>query len=567
MTDRRPTRTPARIAYFSMEAGLENHIHTYSGGLGVLAGDTLRAAADLGLPLVGITLVHRQGYLRQRLGPGGAQSADPDPWTPEDELELAEPVVEVVLRGRPVRIRAFEYPVRGVRGSVVPVYLLDTDLPENHEDDRGLTDRLYGGDQRYRLLQEAVLGLGGLALLRALGHRGIRTFHLNEGHSSLLALGLLEERWGEKQRSSVTNRDETAVRKLCAFTTHTPVPAGHDRFPEEMVREILGDERADRLAGRGLDDGVLNMTHLALHFSRFVNGVAARHAMVSREMFPDATIHAITNGVHVPTWTSPPLAALFDRHIDDWLREPFNLRHAVFLPLHELRAARADAKARFITAVRERSGMKLDPAVATLGFARRATPYKRADLLFRDIERLREIAGRHGGLQIVYAGKSHPRDGEGQAMIKRVHHAGEVLGDDVPVVWLEGYDMELGGLMTSGVDVWLNNPVKPKEASGTSGMKAALNGVPSLSTVDGWWVEGLVEGVTGWSFGGEWREPSDDEDEVESLYRKLDEVVLPMYREDPDAFDRVRRNAIALCGPYFSARRMMHQYVERAYRG
>jgi starch phosphorylase len=316
-----------------------------------------------------------------------------------------------------------------------------------------------------------------------------------------------------------------------------------------------------------MDGGVLNMTHLALHFSRFVNGVAARHAMVSREMFPKASIHAITNGVHVPTWTSPPMAALFNRHIDDWRRDPYNLRHAVFLPLQELRAARADAKARLVAEVRKRTGVVLDPGVATIGFARRATPYKRADLLFTDPARLREIAGRHGGLQIVYAGKAHPRDGGGQEMIRRVHHAARLLGDDVPVVWLPGYDMELGGILTSGADLWLNNPIKPKEASGTSGMKAALNGVPNLSTIDGWWVEGLVEGVTGWSFGGDWREPSEDEPEAEALYQKLDEVVLPLYRNDPEGYDRVRRSAISLCGAYFSARRMMHQYVERAYRG
>ncbi|HZD04811.1 MAG TPA: alpha-glucan family phosphorylase, partial [Longimicrobiales bacterium] len=333
-----PRAVPS-IAYLTMEAGLESRLPTYSGGLGVLAGDTLRAAADLALPLVGVTLVHREGYFRQSLGPGGAQAAAPDTWSPEDELDELDHRVEILLRGRPVRIRAFRYPVRGVGGATVPVYLLDTRLPENHEEDRHLTDQLYGGDQRYRLLQEAVLGLGGLGLLRELGHRRIRTFHMNEGHSALLPLGLLEERIRRRGAPKVTGRDEAAVRERCVFTTHTPVPAGHDRFPEALVRDVLGEERAERLRGRGLDDGVLNMTRLALRFSRFVNGVAARHARVSREMFPGATVHAITNGVHVSTWTSPPVAALFDRHLDEWRRDPMNLRHAALLPLHELRAA------------------------------------------------------------------------------------------------------------------------------------------------------------------------------------------------------------------------------------
>jgi starch phosphorylase len=554
-----------RVAYLSMEAGLESSMRTYSGGLGVLAGDTLRAAADLGLPVVGVILTHREGYFRQELDDDGVQRDGPDRWALEERLQAVDARPRIEVAGRTLHLRAWRYDVVGVRGHTVPVYLLDTDVPGNDDEDRRLTDRLYGGDPRYRLTQEAVLGLGGAALLEELGHDGIETFHMNEGHCALVALALLEARWAGASRG-VTAADEAWVRERCVFTTHTPVPAGHDRFPEALVREVLGEARADLLEGRGLDDGTLNMTHLALHFARFVNGVALRHAQVSREMFPGREIAAITNGVHVPTWTHPALAELFDRRAPAWREDPFNLRHACTLPLDELRAARRAAKGTLLDAVRERTGRELDPEVLTLGFARRATPYKRADLLFEAPERLRAVARQAGGMQVVYAGKAHPRDTGGRELIRHIHEAGRALEGDVEVVYLENYDMELGGLITSGVDVWLNNPEKPKEASGTSGMKAALNGVPNLSVLDGWWIEGHVEGVTGWSVGADWTEPSDRAAEADDLYLKLAGEIVPLYLAEDDRFDTIRRHAIALNGPHFSARRMMLQYVDRAYR-
>lgn len=556
-----PSPRPS-LVYFSMEIGFEARLPTYSGGLGVLAGDTLRAAADLGLPMVGVSLVHRRGYFRQMLDEAGRQTTEPDDWAPEELLREVEARARVELRGRTVHVRAFERPVVGVHGDIVPVYLLDTRLPENHEEDRRLTDSLYGGDAEYRLLQEAILGLGGLALLRELGYDGIETFHMNEGHSALLPVGLLEERL---DGGTPSPDDVARVREQCVFTTHTPVPAGHDRFPEELVESVLGSDRTSLLRDRGLQDGTLNMSLLALHLSRFANGVAARHGQVSREMFPDHEIYPITNGVHVPTWTSPAMASLFDRHIPGWRSDPYNLRHAALIPLPDLTAARAEAKARLLSAVRERTGVEMDPAVLTVGFARRSTPYKRIDLLFHDPERLRRMACDYGGLQVVYSGKAHPEDTGGQDMIRAVHHAAEVLEGDVPVVWLPDYDMELGGLITSGVDLWLNNPEKPKEASGTSGMKAALNGIPNLSTLDGWWIEGHMEGVTGWSLSRDWRGPSDREREAEVLYTRLEEDILPLYYDDAAAYDRIRRNTITLNGPHFSARRMMQQYVDVAY--
>ena len=551
------------VAYLSMEVGLESRMPTYSGGLGVLAGDTLKAAADLGVPMVAVSLLHREGYFRQKLESDGRQVELPVEWSPEELLEPMEPRVEVEVEGRRIHLRAWRKLVRGRGGFEIPLYLLDADLPENAEADRRLTDDLYGGDSEYRLSQEILLGIGGLRMLEALGHDRIQTYHMNEGHSSLLTLGLLE-----RALAGGTDTDDAVadVRRQCVFTTHTPVPAGHDQFPVPLASRILGKKSVRLLQGAGgIHDGVLNMTHLALQFSRYVNGVAMRHRQISSGMFPGYPVDSITNGVHVRTWVAPPFRKLFDRHIPEWRDESFNLRYAVSIPLDEIRAAHRAAKEDLLDTVAERTGRRLDPDVLTLGFARRATPYKRADLLLSDPDRLRRMAESHGGLQILYAGKAHPADEGGQAMIRRVHEVSRELGDDVPVVYLEDYGMAIAARLVAGVDVWVNTPRKPQEASGTSGMKAAINGVPSLSVLDGWWIEGHVEDVTGWSIGEEWDTESDREAEIRSIYRKLEEVILPLYRERPGEFASIQRSAVSLNGSFFNAERMMLQYVTNAY--
>ncbi len=559
-------RSP-EVAYFTMEIGLTSELPTYSGGLGVLAGDTARGAADLGLPFVVVSLVHRAGYFRQTLDDAGRQHEEPASWRPEEYLRPLEARVQVELEGRTVNLRAWEYRLEGHGGAHVPVYLLDSDLEENAEDDRRITDLLYGGDRRLRLQQEVVLGVGGVRLLRALGFDDVRTFHMNEGHSSLLTLELMREGGG---RSGLgTEALEAMVAKVtrrCVFTTHTPVPAGHDRFGVELMREVLGPEGAALLGELGLvEDDEVNMTHVALRFSRFTNGVALRHARLSREMFPGHVIHAITNGVHAETWTGEPIRRLFDRRIPGWREDPFLLRHAVALPLDELRRAHDEARAALLDDVERRTGRRLDPDRLTVAFARRATPYKRADLLPAEPQRLLEVARRAGPFQLIYAGKAHPQDERGQAMIRRVVEAADTLGEEVPLVYLEDYDMELGALLTAGSDLWLNQPRKPLEASGTSGMKAALNGVPCLSILDGWWIEGHVEGVTGWAIDEEWQDPVDDDLERDRALAKLEDAILPLFHGDPDGWARVMRSAIALNGSHFHVRRMVQEYVDRAY--
>lgn len=558
-------RLPNEVAYFSMEIGLEPTMPTYSGGLGVLAGDLLRSAADIGLPMVGITLLYRKGYFQQHLDPEGNQTESPVAWDPQVFMEAVEARASVSIEGRQVQIRAWRYTVTGTKGGRVPVYFLDTALPENSPWDQALTDYLYGGDDHYRLCQEIVLGMGGIAILRALKYDNVQAYHMNEGHSALLTLALLEE-ITVKEKRGISTKDIEAVRQRCVFTTHTPVPAGIDQFPLDMVRRVLGQEHTANLTAAGcLVNGVLNLIHVALYLSRYINGVSMRHEEISRSMFPSYPINSITNGVHALTWTAEPFRRLFDRHIPEWRSDNLYLRYAINIPLDEIQQAHAECKSNLLTRIEDQSGIKLNPSTMTVGFARRAAEYKRADLLFSDLDRLRQIAHMAGPLQIIYAGKAHPRDDKGKAMIRRIYEAGAALGEAVRIIYLEEYDIALAKYLCSGVDLWLNTPHKPQEASGTSGMKAACNGIPSLSVLDGWWIEGHLEGVTGWSIGDDWYPGSDRSREATSLYNKMEYIVVPLFYGRPHNFAMVMRSTIALNASYYNAQRMLGQYLQNSY--
>jgi starch phosphorylase len=557
--------TGRSIAYFSMEIAIDDDVPSFSGGLGVLAGDFLRSAADLGLPVVGVTLLYHDGYFRQRLDDEGHQRELVVRWSPEDRLRLLPQQVEVTIYGRTVKVAVWQLDLIGAGGHQVPVYFLDTRLVDNDPADQLITDQLYSGDLAHRLCQEGVLGLAGPPMLTALGHRAVETFHMNEGHSSLLTLALLDSQIGNLLDGPRPS-DIDAVRSRCVFTTHTPVPAGHDRFPEQLVRDVLGAEMADRLAELGcLPDGELNMTVLGMTFSHFVNAVARRHQEVSQEMFPQFHVTSITNGVHAGRWAAPSIRRLFDDHLPGWRRDNSSLRYASTIPLDELRQAHAEAKEALLETVAARARVHFDPAVLTIGVARRATPYKRFDLLLSDPERLLYLVKAVGPIQVVYAGKAHPDDALGKEMIPRVLKAAEELAGAVPVVYLENYSLDLGGLLTAGSDVWLNTPTKPYEASGTSGMKAAVNGVPSLSILDGWWIEGHVEDVTGWAIGDHEPETGDAHD-AQLLYDALERKILPLYYRDPNAFAAIMRHAISLNGSFFNTERMVREYDQRAYR-
>ena len=554
--------TAGHVAYFSMEIAINPGMPTYSGGLGVLAGDTLRSAADLGVPLVAFTLVHRKGYFQQHLDAKGVQTEDVQPWNPSDFCTEEPARVTVSVEDRIVTLRAWRYDLVGRYGHIVPIYLLDTDLEGNSGWDRGLTDHLYGGDTNYRLQQEIVLGMGGARMASALGHK-VNVHHMNEGHAALLTLALLERQLGGGPLNGATEIDIEHVRNQCVFTTHTPVPAGHDRFSTEQAIRILGGDRTARLERMGcFRDEMLNMTLLALRFSRYANGVSMQHAKVSRALFPEFALDSITNGVHAPTWVSEPIQKMLDANFSPWRRDNLYMRNAIDITEEEILSVHAQNKAALLAEVAQRTGQAFDPKVLTLGFARRAATYKRATLMFADTARLAEIATNAGGLQIIYAGKAHPQDEPGKALIQQVvADAARLSNDMLRVVYLENYDWKLGAMLTAGVDVWVNTPRRPYEASGTSGMKAALNGVPSLSILDGWWIEGCIEGFTGWAI----EDGADDAAEADSLYRKLETAVVPLYRDAPKKWARLMRATLAFNGSYFNTNRMVKQYTRNAY--
>jgi glycogen phosphorylase len=555
-----------RVAYFSMEIALRSEIPTYAGGLGVLAGDTMRSATDLEVQMVGISLVSREGYFRQEIDAQGRQLEKPATWDPRRWAQPLDAKIAVPIDGRTVWIGAWLYILEGSMGGRQPILLLDTDLDENSSEDRKITHYLYGGDNTYRLKQEVVLGVGGVRLLQAAGFN-IRHYHMNEGHSALLGLELMRRYTysPEEVRPGESHFDIPRVRDLCSFTTHTPVEAGHDRFPYDLVQRVL-DNGFDLQVIKSLA-GVesLNMTRLALNLSEYVNGVAQKHAEVSNAMFPGYKVHAITNGVHQIVWTNENFRQLYDHYLPGWRHEQQLLMRAdCCIPDAAIWEAHAQAKKILIEKVLSLTGVSLHPKIPIFGFARRMTAYKRPDLLFTDLERLKAIANKHS-FQIVLAGKAHPQDESGKQMIAQLHAHARDLAGAIPVVYLPEYDMTLAQLITAGVDVWLNTPLPPLEASGTSGMKAAFNGVPNLSVLDGWWIEGCLEGVTGWAIGDTAGLPDDN---ARALYDKLEQVVLPLYygySSDPGGWVRVMKGAISKNASYFNSHRMMRRYATEAY--
>lgn len=551
-----------RVAYFTMEIALDSGMPTYCGGLGVLAGDTIRSFTDLGVPAVGVTLLYRKGYCRQKLDENGNQKDLPDEWKPQNFLKLLPPKVSVKVSGRRVKVRAWQKEVKGAKGFPVPVIFLDTNLKENDERAMEITSYLYGGrpyagDPEYRLAQEIVLGIGGVRMLEKLGFTDIKKFHMNEGHSALLTLELLRK----------YNLDLRAVRRLCVFTTHTPVTGGHDRFPYSLVGKILGEfvplSIIKKLSGRKL----LNMTKLAISLSGYTNGVSKRHGELSRKMFSGYHIDSITNGIHSVTWTSESFRKIYDRYTPGWRADPFKLKHAIRIPKEDIWRAHLKEKKKLIDYINKVTNVGMSYKTFTMGFARRAIPYKRANLLFHDPDRLVRIAKNVGNFQVLFTGKAYPADKEGKELIREIFGHISRLKDEIKIAYLENYNLRQAELLASGVDLWLNNPRRPLEACGTSGMKAAHNGVPQLSVLDGWWIEGHLEGVTGWSIGPEpgRRVRNSDEEDAEDIYSKLENVIIPLFYENREKWVGVMRNAIALNASFFNTHRMVREYILNAY--
>lgn len=561
------------IAYFTMELGLDASLPTYSGGLGVLAGDTLKSMADLDYPFVAITMLNEKGYFEQKISKDHEQIENSRTWSKEKFLKKTPFKVKIKIENRDVWIRAWKY---NNQNKLYPknlnIYYLDTNLPENSKYDRELTSYLYGGDREYRICQEIILGIGGFRMLAKLGYSQIKKYHINEGHAAFLGLELLKTK--TKMRKNILKSDIEYVKEKCAFTTHTPIAAGHDTFDIVLVKKIIGNYIPKSIFEKSIDENKkFNMTMLALNTSSFVNGVAKRHEAKTRTMFPDYRIFSITNGIHSSTWVSKYMNEVFEKHLGDWKKYPYNLRYAKSIPTKEIRNAHKMAKKDLLAYIFKENKIKLKESVITIGFARRFTAYKRSGLIFYDMKRLREIADKSSGLQIVMSGKAHPNDDYGKAMIKTIiglQNEVNKKGSKLKLVFLENYNIEIAKLLVSGCDVWLNNPQRPYEASGTSGMKAALNGVPHLSTMDGWWLEGCVEGATGWGIGPipnsrHFNKDLHPDDEAHDLYKKLEFAVLASYYHDKEEWMEIMANCIAINASFFNSYRMVQEYINHVY--
>ncbi|MFH0876175.1 MAG: alpha-glucan family phosphorylase [archaeon] len=548
------------IAYFSMEIGFHEHIPTYSGGLGVLAGDTIKSFADLEVPAVALTILSKKGYFYQKLDLDGNQKELPVEWSVEDFMTLLPQKVPVKIEGRDVFVQCWLHQVEGITGHKIPVYYLDTDVPENSQNDREITGYLYGGDEKYRLFQEAILGIGGVRILNAVGHTKLLKYHMNEGHSAFLTLELLKE----------NNNNTEIVRNKCVFTTHTPVPAGHDRFDINIAKSVLGDMIPDFLLQEIVDkENKLNMTLIALHLSKYINGVAKMHGEISRMMFPHFHIDSITNGIHTRSWASPAIKRVFDKHIPGWTNDPYSLRYIAGINKKEIWDAHFESKKILIDFVNERENAGLDYNYFTIGYARRMTSYKRPDLIFYDINRLIELSKKYK-IQLILSGKAHPKDYDGKDKIKQIFSITKQLANNIKITYIENYDIAVAKKIVAGVDIWLNTPLRPREASGTSGMKASLNGVPQLSVLDGWWIEGHIENITGWSIGpmpkkDEMESPSESMADAKDLYDKLEKVILPLYYNDKENWMRKMRSSISINASFFNTHRMVSQYITNAY--
>ncbi|MDR1740666.1 MAG: alpha-glucan family phosphorylase [Synergistaceae bacterium] len=549
------------IAYFSMEVGLKESIPTYSGGLGILAGDILKSAADLGVPMAGVTLLYRKGYFEQEFNSDDWQKEKPSQWDPAHELTLLPNRVSVVLQGREIQIGVWVYEIVGSSGYPLPVYFLDTDIEGNHPDDRKLCWYLYGGDNTYRLCQEFILGVGGLRILRDMGYMNIETFHLNEGHAGFLTLDLMRE-----QGYYAPDK----IREQVVFTTHTPVPAGFDYFDFGLIQRVFPPDALATIKRMMPDARGVSMVDFGLHYSCYINGVSKKHAEVSNAMFKIDTVDWVTNGVHADTWVSSGMRKLYNKHIPGWDEDPGRLVQALTIPKKDLWTAHQASKLRLFARVLESAGKQLDQDVLTLGFARRAAMYKRAELLFSDVKRFVEVVGDHK-IQLIFAGKAHPNDDGGKGVLQRIRKTAKELEDKVTIVFLDNYNMEIAALLTQGVDLWLNTPQRPREASGTSGMKCTMNGIMNFSVLDGWWIEGWIEDVTGWSIGPE---PSvaddlgqgyDESRDAVDLYDKLEKKVIPTYYHNHDKWVDMMRHTIALNASFFNTHRVVKEYASKAY--
>ncbi|TES99242.1 MAG: alpha-glucan family phosphorylase [Promethearchaeota archaeon] len=554
-------KNSTQVAYISMEIAVDSNIPTYSGGLGVLSGDTVRSAADLELPMVGLCLCYSSGYFYQFFNEYGEQKEKEIEWNFFYEFEKVEKPIKIKIEDKEVLVSAWLYRVIGQSGHIIPIYLLTTDIEGNEDWMKKMTGSLYDSTSRWnRIVQEMILGIGGVKLLNSQGYNNIETYHLNEGHGSFSIVELYDMLKGDLDK----------VRNKVVFTTHTPVPAGHDRFDQDLVNKVFEHRMPSEISKIADDNGSFNMTYLGMGLSRYRNGVAKKHGDISRKMFPQYEVDSITNGIHLGYWVSRPFRQIFDKKWPNWKANPSILQNAIELDDLDIFDAHIENKFNLISYQKGHSWNLLDEERITIGFARRFATYKRATLIFKDIDKLGSIC--KDKIQFIFAGKAHPEDTMGKDYIKEIYNSGQYIYDNygVKVVMMENYNIDLSHMLVSGCDIWLNTPERYREASGTSGMKAALNGVLNFSIQDGWWLEGYHKNpMAGWAIGPDDSNPKDpgvsnDWDiDSKAIYEILENEIIPTYLNHEEWLFR-SKNAIALAA-FFNTNRMMKEYAKRAY--
>jgi starch phosphorylase len=547
------------VAYLSMEIGVDAQLPTCCGGLGVLAGDLIKGAAEIGFPLVGVSLRHHKGYFEQEIE-NCQQKEVLKRSNPFGVLRKRDETVKVQIEGRNVTVGAEEYVIKNGNNNKVPIYFLDTRIDENEAEDKEISETCYWSGkpstyeehQRHRFKQEAILGIGGVRFLEKLGY-DLREYHMNEGHTALATLEIANKNdWNEKE-----------TKKKFSFTTHTLVPAGHEVFPIGLVERILRNSfPLDRILEYGGQTNCLNMTKLAMRLSNYANAVSKKNAEAARSIFPDKTIDYITNAIHLGTWTSGSFKGLFDKHFPGWEENPEKLKDAMKLPDEEVWKAHLENKSILLDLIEDEYGIDLHRNRLTLGWFRRIAEYKRPTLIFADRQRLKQIGS--GKIQILIAGKAHPRDLYGKEAIRKIHDESKIINRDIPTVFVKNYGMEISPTLIAGVDVLLNTPRPPNEASGTSGMKALPNGVINVSSWDGWIDEEFKtgEGVIGWAFG---YQHETDFQTAQGLYNVLEQKVIPTFYGNREKWIEMKKHSISLAS-YYNTNRMLKEYIERAWR-
>lgn len=539
-----------KVAYFSMEIALENKIKTFAGGLGVLAGDILRSASEKKYPMLGITLLNKNGYFKQVIDARGKQVAQADK-SDYSKLKLLPHKIYLNIGKDKVLVKAWKYILKSGTGIEIPIYLLDTNWPENREKHRRLCDNLYDGDLRKKLKQAVILGRAGVKLLSKIGQGDIAKIHLNEGHGALAAVQLYLDSKKKTQAEKVKD-----IRKRLVFTTHTPIREAHDVFFAEFLLKYQTDFPLE--IKELIVNDTINFSQLAIHFSSYVNGVSLSHQKLSRQMFPKAKVQAVTNGVNSSLWTAPEFKKLFDEYAPGWEENNKLLVKAEKIPLELISKTHNEAKKRLIDFVNKTKKEKFKQDVFTITFARRFAAYKRPTMLLNDLKEIKRINKNVGKIQIIYTGKAHPQDVVGQTLISEVNKRIALLQPEMKIVFLPNYDLEVAKLLVAGSDLWLNNPVPPNEASATSGMKAAHNGIPQLSTWDGWWPEASHRKKTGWTI--------KEEGVKNNLYELLAKEIVPLYYKKPEEYLKIRRQAISLNASKFNTQRVVEEYIKKAYR-